>query len=62
MLRCQEHPAKTAKELIIRIIIDGDKHQLTYHDDARGIPLEKLTNLVLPGYRDMTDLTATMGG
>jgi hypothetical protein len=55
------YPAKTAENLIISIRIDADTQQLTYEDNAGGVPKEKLSNLVVPGYSDMTDLTATIG-
>src|SRR5690242_10144768 len=49
-LRRERYPATTAKNLIIYIRIDPDKQQLTYEDNAGGVPKEKLSNLVVPGY------------
>lgn len=60
-LRMERYPAKTPKNLIIYIRIDPATQQLTYEDNAGGVPREKLTNLVVPGYSDTTDLTATIG-
>jgi hypothetical protein len=60
-LRRATHPARTAPRLMVRIWIDPTRHQLMYEDNAGGVPLEKLNNLVVPGYSDTTDLTATIG-
>jgi hypothetical protein len=60
-LRRDRYPAKTAAELIINIRIDRETQQLTYEDNAGGLPEEKLSNLVVPGYSDTTDLTPTIG-
>ncbi len=60
-LRKERYPAKTANNLIIYIRIDPQTQQLIYEDNAGGVPREKLTNLVVPGYSDTTDLTATIG-
>ncbi len=49
-LRRNLYPAKTAENLIIYIRIDAGTQQLTYEDNAGGVPKEKLTNLVVPGY------------
>jgi len=61
MVRRQKHPAKTAKELIIRMIIDEDKHQLTYEDNSGGLREQKLPHLVIPGLSDTTELLPTIG-
>jgi hypothetical protein len=61
MLRRQKQPAKTAKELIIRIIIDEDKYQLTYEDNSGGLTEQKLPHLVIPGLSDTTETMATIG-
>ncbi len=60
-LRRNAYPARAAKNLIIRIRIDPETQQLTYDDNAGGVPKEKLTNLVVPGYSETTDLIATIG-
>lgn len=60
-LRRERYPAKTAKHLIIHIRIDPKTQQLTYEDNAGGVPKDKLTHLVVPGYSDTTDLTPTIG-
>ena len=52
MLRRRKYPAKTAKQLIIRIMIDEDKHQLTYEDNSGGLTERKLPHLVIPGLSD----------
>ncbi len=61
MIRRQQHPAKTAKELIIRIIIDADKHQLAYEDNSGGLTERKLPHLVIPGLSDTSELLPTIG-
>jgi hypothetical protein len=61
MLRRQKNPAKTAKQLIIRIIIDADKHHLIYDDNAGGLPEQKLPHLVIPGLGNTTGLLPTVG-
>ncbi len=60
-LRMQRYPAKTARNLIIHIRIDRRLQQLVYEDNAGGVPKEKLSHLVVPGYSDTTDLTPTIG-
>ncbi len=60
-LRRERSPAKTASNLIIHIRIDPQTQQLVYEDNAGGVPKDKLTHLVVPGYSDTTDLTQTIG-
>jgi len=60
-LRRLRYPAKTARNLIIHIRIDSQTQQLVYEDNAGGVPKDKLTHLVVPGYSDTTDLTPTIG-
>ena len=60
-LRRERYPAKTAKHLIIHIRIDPKTQQLIYEDNAGGVPKDKLTHLVVPGYSDTTELTPTIG-
>jgi len=55
------YPAKTASELNIYIDIDRATHQLTYEDNAGGVPEEKLENLVVPGHSDTQALSHTIG-
>src|SRR5205814_179533 len=61
MLRRRKYPAKTAKELIIRVFIDEARHQLTYEDNSGGLPEQKLPHLVIPGLSDTTELLPTIG-
>ncbi len=60
-MRRGRYPAKTATNLIIQIRIDPQMQQLVYEDNAGGVPKDKLTHLVVPGYSDTTDLTPTIG-
>ena len=60
-MRRGRYPAKTATNLIIHIRIDPQTQQLVYEDNAGGVPKDKLTHLVVPGYSDTTDLTTTIG-
>ena len=55
------YPRKTATELDIYIDVDSDSGRLDYEDNAGGVSVEKLTNLVIPGHSDTTELTRTIG-
>ena len=59
--RMENYPRKTAPELDIYIDVDSDSGRLVYEDNAGGIPVEKLTNLVIPGHSDTTERTRTIG-
>ena len=59
--RMANYPRKTAPELDIYIDVDSDSGRLVYEDNAGGVPVEKLTNLVIPGHSDTTELTRTIG-
>jgi len=59
--RRSAYPKKTAPELNIYIDLDEDTHQLTYEDNAGGVPVEKLENLVVPGHSDTQPLSHTIG-
>jgi hypothetical protein len=59
--RRDAYPSKTAKQLDIYIEIDATTEQLTYKDNAGGVSIEKLPNLVVPGSSDTTDLSRTIG-
>lgn len=59
--RRRVHPKKSAAELNIYIDVDEDTHQLTYEDNAGGVPVEKLENLVVPGHSDTAPLSDTIG-
>jgi hypothetical protein len=61
MRRSKQHPRKTAKELNIQIGIDADTGQLTYEDNAGGVQVEKLVNLVVPGHSETDALATTIG-
>jgi len=60
-LRRETYLAMTAKTLIVHIRIDPQMQQLVYEDNAGGVPKDKLTHLVVPGYSDTTDLSLTIG-
>jgi hypothetical protein len=60
-LRRGKHPAKTAKELIIRVHVDDEKYQLTYEDNSGGLIEDKLPHLVIPGLSDTTEDLPTIG-
>src|ERR1700735_143223 len=53
--RRAEYPAKSAPELDIYIDVDSDTGQLTYEDNAGGVPVEKLENLVVPGHSERSE-------
>lgn len=59
--RREKYPRKTASELNIYIDIDAKSRQLTYEDNAGGVSLDKISNLVVPGFSDTTALSATIG-
>jgi hypothetical protein len=59
--RREKYPAKTAPELSVYIDIDADSGQLTYEDNAGGVPVDRLANLVVPGYSDTGHLSRTIG-
>jgi Histidine kinase-, DNA gyrase B-, and HSP90-like ATPase len=59
--RSEKHPQKTAKELNIHIGIDSDTGQLMYEDNASGVPVEKLVNLVVPGHSETDALATSIG-
>jgi hypothetical protein len=61
MRRRRLYPNKTARELQIYIDVDVASKVLTYEDNAGGIPKEKLTNLVIPGFSDTKADEATIG-
>lgn len=55
------HPTKCAPELNIRVQVDKALAQLTYEDNAGGVPVDKLENLIVPGHSDTTPLSETIG-
>ncbi len=59
--RTAQYPIKTASELDIYINIDRATHQLTYEDNAGGVPEERLENLVVPGFSETEPLSPTIG-
>lgn len=59
--RREKYPQKTAAELNIYIDIDSDLGQLTYEDNAGGVPSDKLINLVVPGHSDTDALAKSIG-
>ena len=60
-IRRKVHPKKAAKTLAILIRIDERNGRLEYEDNAGGVPVGKLPNLVVPGYSDTDDLARTIG-
>lgn len=54
-------PSTTDDELNIFIDIDQKLGLLRYEDNAGGVPEDKLDQLVVPGYSDTTDLSASIG-
>src|SRR5438034_11822813 len=59
--RREKYPDKSAPELNIYIDIDSDTGQLTYEDNAGGVPVGKLENLVVPGYSETDALAHSIG-
>ncbi len=59
--RRTEYPDKSAPELNIYIDINSDTGQLTYEDNAGGVPVEKLVNLAIPGHSDTDALAYSIG-
>jgi len=59
--RRKQYPDKSAPELNIYIDIDSDTGQLTYEDNAGGVSVHKLVNLVVPGHSDTDALAFSIG-
>ncbi len=59
--RRTQHPAKAAPQLDIYIDIDADTGQLTYEDNAGGVPTDRLVNLVVPGHSETDPLAPSIG-
>jgi Histidine kinase-, DNA gyrase B-, and HSP90-like ATPase len=59
--RRTRYPDKSSPELNIYIDIDSDTGQLCYEDNAGGVPVEKLENLVVPGHSETDALAASIG-
>ncbi len=59
--RRAKYPDKTAPELNIYIDIDSDTGQLSYEDNAGGVPTDKLENLVVPGHSETDALAPSIG-
>jgi hypothetical protein len=59
--RRDNYPDKAYSELNIFIGINNDLNQLTYEDNASGVPVDKLENLVVPGHSDTEPLSKTIG-
>jgi len=55
------YPKKTSPELNIYIDVDPGAQQLIYEDNAGGVSIDKLVNLVVPGFSDTTPLSKTIG-
>jgi hypothetical protein len=56
-----EYPDKSAPQLNIYIDVDSDTGQLTYEDNAGGVPVEKLVNLVVPGHSETSAFAHSIG-
>ena len=61
LVRRRQYPRRTPDELDIYIDINSDAHQLSYEDNAGGVQVDKLSNLVVPGFSDTTSLSQTIG-
>jgi len=61
MSRRSQYPKHTPPELNIYIDLDEKNEQLQYEDNAGGVPVQKLENLVIPGFSETTALTQTIG-
>jgi len=59
--RRARYPNKTAPELNVYIDINSLTGQLTYEDNAGGVPTDKLVNLVVPGHSETDALAASIG-
>jgi len=59
--RREKYPDKSSPELNVYIDIDADTGQLTYEDNAGGVPTSKLINLVIPGHSETETLSAGIG-
>jgi hypothetical protein len=59
--RSKRYPDKAATELNIYIDVDSDTGQLCYEDNAGGVAVEKLENLVVPGRSETDALVASIG-
>ncbi|HYV05094.1 MAG TPA: ATP-binding protein, partial [Blastocatellia bacterium] len=59
--RRQRYPDKSAPELNIYVDVDSDSGQLTYEDNAGGVPTDKLVNLVVPGHSETEALAPSIG-
>lgn len=55
------YPDKAAPELNIYIDVDSETGQLSYVDNAGGVSVEKIENLVIPGYSETEALTTSIG-
>jgi hypothetical protein len=61
LIRRRQYPKRTPDELDIYIDINSDTRQLLYEDNAGGVQIDKLSNLVIPGFSDTTPLSQTIG-
>lgn len=59
--RRAKYPDKSASELNIYVDIDSDTGQLSYEDNAGGVPVDKLVNLVVPGHSETDALAQSIG-
>src|SRR5262249_2698684 len=59
--RRDAYPSQTAKRLDVYIEVDPAIGQLLYKDNAGGVSIDKLPNLVVPGHSDTTALSHTIG-
>jgi hypothetical protein len=61
LTRRQKYPTQTSKDLNIYIDLEPATGQLTYEDNAGGVSVDKLENLVVPGFSETTALSHTIG-
>jgi hypothetical protein len=59
--RRAKYPKQTARDLNIYIDVNEDLQQLTYEDNAGGVSIDKLENLVVPGYSETEPFSKTIG-
>lgn len=59
--RKANYPDKVSSELNIYIDVDSDTGQLSYVDNAGGVSVDNIENLVIPGYSETEALTTSIG-
>jgi Histidine kinase-, DNA gyrase B-, and HSP90-like ATPase len=59
--RQAKYPDKVSSELNIYIDVDSETGQLSYVDNAGGVSIDNIENLVIPGYSETEALTTSIG-